>query len=99
LLGAGMTLACSVAFGLRTRRWWSSVLIGLFSGGLVGVIDLVAIDMVGAVPTGLIDSMLAGVGYGIVYALWLSIGFTLAYQLADRIAGPWAGSIAGVVGL
>jgi hypothetical protein len=99
LLSAGMALACSAAFGLRTRRWWSSTLIGVLSGGLVGVIDLAAIDLLGAVPTGLIDSMLAGVAYGIVYALWLSTGFTLAYQLADRLAGPWAGSIAGVVGL
>jgi hypothetical protein len=99
MLSIGMSLLPGVALGLRMRRWRRGLIIGLLSGGLVGLIDLAVIDLVGDMPTDVIDTMVASVGYGIIYGLWLSTGFTLAYQLADRIAGSWAGSIAGIMGL
>jgi hypothetical protein len=94
-----MGLALGVTASLRMRGWRHGLLIGLLIGGMVGVIDLVGVDLFGAGPSGLLDSLIAGVDYGIVYGLWLSSGFMLAYQLADRLAGPWAGSIAGIAGL
>ncbi|MCA9935164.1 MAG: hypothetical protein KC415_14620 [Anaerolineales bacterium] len=85
-LGMVIGLPFGVAVLWRTRRW----VLSLLAGWLVGVAGSLTNLGPGTLTTSLLD-MIA------ITALLGSL-FTLPYVLAERIAGPWAGAMAGALG-
>lgn len=87
-LAAGLVIGLlfALALGWRTRRWQTGVIGGL----LVGLIS----SLVGELGDNLSGSVLVLAGFS---ALLMSL-FVLPYTLAERMAGPWAGALAGSLG-
>lgn len=96
-IGVGLTLGAAIA--ARRRSWRAGLGGGVLLGGMVGAIDLAIIDVVGATPHDPAGAALSGVAGGIVYAAWLGSSTLLADRLTKHLAGPWAGTLAGTMGL
>jgi hypothetical protein len=83
-------VALGVALGLRTRRWKYGITLGAAGG--------VALVVAVGVALGVAVGVAGGVAGGVVLGA-LSSGMTiLPYALGERIAGSWAGIIAGILG-
>jgi len=84
-------LTVGVPFGLavhwRTRMWWRGVMGGILLG-------MAGSMLAGLVELGATGGILVFIGMS---ALMTSL-FALPYVLAERIAGPGAGALAGVLG-
>ncbi len=85
-LGMVIGLPFGLAVLLRTRRW----VLSLLAGWLVGVAGSLTNLGPGNLTTSLLDLTA-------VSALLAAL-FTLPYVLAERMAGPWAGAMAGALG-
>ncbi|MCA9973041.1 MAG: hypothetical protein KC425_22640, partial [Anaerolineales bacterium] len=85
-IGMIVGIPFGVAVWLRTRRWGYSLL----TGWLVAVAG--SLTHVGDVTLG------AGMLELLAVTAILASLFTLPYVLAERIAGPWAGAMAGALG-
>lgn len=85
-LGMVIGLPFGLAVLARTGRWGTSLLVGW----LVGVAGSLSNLGPGSLTTSLLDLTA-------VTALLAAL-FTLPYILAERIAGPWAGAMAGSLG-
>jgi AAA+ ATPase superfamily predicted ATPase len=84
-LGAASGMAVGVAIGRRTnprREVWFGTLFGV----TIGLTRIIAVVGAGPQLVGLTD------------AAMLTALFALSYVLAERIAGPWAGAVAGALG-
>jgi hypothetical protein len=84
-LAVGIPFALAVTW--RTQMWWR----GLMGGLLVGMAGSL---LIGLVELGTSGGIVSFIGLG---ALMASL-FALPYVLAERIAGPGAGALAGVMG-
>lgn len=84
--GIAVGLPFGVAVGWRTNQWQRGVIGGLLlgiGGSLAGV---------------LVGEGAAGILGGIAFLALVTSLFALPYVLAERIAGPWAGALAGALG-
>jgi hypothetical protein len=91
-LGGGLlfSLTYGLIVGLRTRRWWPSLIVGL----LIGLGGGIAYGLVITVKlTDLTYWVAGGVGGGLLFAGL----FAFAYSLVNRLGGPWAGAVAGAI--
>ena len=90
-VGIAGGLALGVTVGWRTRSWPRGVLFGVILGAVGGL----ALDAVTIIPSAAAKGLVLGVGSGVL----VSALYALPYMVAERIAGPWAGAIAGALGL
>jgi hypothetical protein len=90
-VGIAGGLALGVAAGWRTRSWTRGVSFGIILGAGGGL----ALDAVTAIPSIAIKGLVLGAGGGVL----VSALYALPHVVAERIAGPWAGVIAGALGL
>ncbi len=87
LIGLTVGLPFGLAVHWRTRMWWRGVMGGILLG-------MAGSMLAGLVELGATGGVLAFIGMS---ALMASL-FALPYVLAERIAGPGAGALAGVLG-
>ena len=90
-IGVAGGAALSVACGWRARKWRQGVAFGIALGVICGV----AFDVAGIISNAAVKQAVLSVGAGLV----ISASFALPHAVAERIAGPWAGAIAGALGL
>jgi len=103
VLGLVFTLIVAVTFGVairwRTGSWRRGVtgsIIALMVVGLGGGSALRSAASV--VETESLFLALIGAAMGIAIGFLFCAMFALPYLLAERIAGPWAGAVAGILG-
>ncbi len=98
--GAGAILcntAGSIACGRRPDRWRNRIGAALLFGLAFGGIYTLVIGTVRALVEGTSGGWHAGVALGTAGGLWLGSFFALPYVLGRRVAGGWAGAVAGAL--
>ncbi|MCP4538377.1 MAG: ATP-binding protein [Chloroflexi bacterium] len=91
-VGVAGAAALGVASGWRARNWRRGAAFGVVLGVLGG---LLAFDVSPIVS----DSAMSGMVLGLGSSMLIATSFALPHAAAERIAGPWAGAIAGALGL
>lgn len=91
-VGIAGAAALGAAAGWRARNWRRGVAFGAVLGVLGG---LLAFDVAPVVSDAAVSGMVIGLGSGML----ISASFALPHAVAERIAGPWAGAVAGALGL
>ncbi len=93
--------------GLVTENWAAGLVVGLPFGLAVGwrtnqpwrgVMGGLAVGLAGSLATVLAQEGAAGLLGGVAFVALVSSLFALPYVLAERVAGPWAGALAGALG-
>jgi hypothetical protein len=96
VIGVGSGVVASMAIGIvvgwRTRSWRRGVAAGLAVGVAVGVIGIIVV-WIGMKSDRGGDAMVVLAFCALYNAL-----FGFPYVLSERIAGPWAGVVAGTLG-
>ncbi|MBX7254607.1 MAG: hypothetical protein K1X50_21675 [Candidatus Promineofilum sp.] len=93
LTGLMPALIAGVALGLRTRRWRRALALAVAAGVLIGSLEwLVMRDVV---YNDLIGGRQLLTAFLIVALSSFLILYTLPFVIAERIAGAWAGAVAG----
>ncbi|HQF70152.1 MAG TPA: ATP-binding protein [Promineifilum sp.] len=89
-------LIIGVTIGLRTRRWRRALAFGAAGGLLIGCLTWLVMRNVG------FNTQIGGLAllmpFLIIFLSSFLILYTLPFVIAERIAGPWAGAIAGLLG-
>lgn len=90
VFGLAGGVVSSVASGLRTRRWRCGLVVGAAGSVIFGA----AFAAMFGISFGVIFGAAAGAALGLLTSSF----FALLYVLAERLAGPWAGAVAGTLG-
>ncbi len=90
VLSAAGGIVVGLACGLRTRRWKLGLVTGLGGSLIFGLTYGAMFGM----SSGVVFGAAAGASLGLL----TSVFFALMYVLTERLAGPWAGAIAGTLG-
>lgn len=94
IIGVAICFLFSVAASWRARHWWR----GLATGAVIGLITSVALGSSGhEYAHNPFDRELI-VLYSFFAVLTYLLLFIFPYVLAERVAGTWAGTVAGVLG-
>ena len=88
-------VAYGVAVGWRTQQWRSGLVLGL----ALGVAMILVVVLTGHMGTSLAAYVAFNVMGHVGYCLMYNAYFALPYVLAERVAGPWAGAVAGALGV
>lgn len=89
-------LIIGATVGLRTRRWRRALYFGAAGGLLIGILTWLVMRNIG------FNTQIGGLAlirpFMIVALSSFLILYVLPFVIAERIAGPWAGAIAGLLG-
>jgi hypothetical protein len=95
LIVAVFGLSIAFIWGIQTRRWYQSLLLGLGSSFLLGLLTLLKNELP-LFPQ--FKPLLLGLHGGMENAMLYMLLFAFPYILAKRIANRWTGIIAGILG-
>lgn len=89
-------LIVGAVIGLRTRRWRRALSFGAATGAIIGCLAWLVMRNVE------FNSQIGGLAlltpFFIVMLSSFLILYTLPFVIAERVAGPWAGAVAGLLG-
>ncbi|MBE2222259.1 MAG: ATP-binding protein, partial [Anaerolineae bacterium] len=91
LAGVVLGLPFALAISWRTHSWRRGAAWGIFLGIIVMLVWLISVL---SLADTLFGSFINGISLGAIIAAL----FALPYVAAERIAGPWAGALAGTLG-
>lgn len=89
------SLCLTLIWGLLTWRWLPALLLGVSVGLFLGLFTLLKLEFSHLT---FLKPLLIGAHGGIENAMLYMLLFAFPYVLAKRIANPWAGIIAGILG-
>lgn len=91
IAGLALGLPFALAISWRTHSWRRGIIWGVLLGITVMLSWLISITPLAETP---FSSLINGFGFGAIIAAL----FALPYVVAERISGPWAGALAGMLG-